>query len=83
MKKIIVVIIVIILVAIIAKHNDIYKLYKVNIISKDVVNCINGEFSDIINDYTIKEYEIIHKSNEEINHYDVTEIINVYINSMI
>ena len=76
-------VIVIILVTIIVKHNDIYKLYKVNKISKDVVNCINGEFSDIINDYTVKEYEIIHKSNKELNHYDVTEIINVYINSIL
>ena len=85
MKKIIgvITIIVIILVTIIVKRNDIYKVYKTSVILKDTINCLNGEFSNNINDYTIREYEVLHMSNEELNHYNVTELIDTYMNSVL
>ena len=85
MKKIIgvITIIVIILVTIIVKRNDIYKVYKTSVILKDTINCLNGEFSNNINDYTIREYEVLHIPNEELNHYNVTELIDTYMSSVL
>lgn len=64
MEKLIVMvtITVIILVAVIVKRNDIYKVYKTSVILKDTINCLNGEFSNNINDFTIREYEVLHMS---------------------
>ena len=85
MKKIIgvITIIVIILVAITIKRNDIYKVYKTNQIANDTINCINGKFSKRIHNSTIKDYERLHTSNEELNHNNITELVNVYIDSVI
>ena len=85
MKKLIGVftIIVIILVAIIVKRNDIYKVYKMNQIKKDFVNILNGDFNERTNEYTKKEYIRIYQSLNELNHNNVTELINVYINSVL
>ena len=85
MKKLIgvIAIIVAILVVIIVKRNDIYKVYRTSVILKDTINCLNGEFSNNINDYTIREYEVLHMSNEELNHYNVTELIDTYMNSVL
>lgn len=84
MKRIVgVVIIVIILVAVIVKHNDIYKVHKMNQIKKDFVDILNGNFNERTNEYTKKQYIRIHQSLNELNHNNITELINVYINSII
>ena len=85
MKKIIKVFLglVVILIIIIVKHKDIYKAYKTNQISKMIVNCLNGNFSNMINEYTINRYKIIHMSNQDLNHNNITKQIEVYINSVI
>ena len=85
MKKLIgvIAIIVAILVVLIVKRNAIYTVYSTSVIIKDTINCLNGEFSNNINDYTIREYEVLHMSNEELNHYNVTELIDTYMNSVL
>lgn len=81
MKKIIIGlgIIAIILVVITLNYDNIYVYYKVNQIAKDTVNCLNGKFSKNINEMTIKRYEKLRKSNEELNHYNITELVDKYI----
>ena len=81
MKKIIIGVfaMVIILITIALNHENIYKVYKLNQIERDIVNSINGKFSNRIYDKTIKDYEKLQKSLEELNHYDITNMIEPYI----
>ena len=81
MKKIIIGIgaIVIILITIVLKREDIYETYKTNQIRNDLKNNFNGKFNSRTYPYTIKDYELYHKSVEELNHYDITNIIESYI----
>ena len=74
---------VVVLIIIIVKHKDIYKAYKTNQISKMIINCLNGNFSNMINEYTINRYKIIHMSNQDLNHNNITKQIEVYINDVI
>ena len=85
MKKLIgvVAIIVAILVVIIVKRNDIYKVYKTNQIKKDFVNILNGNFNERTNEFTKNEFIRIHKSLEELNHNNITDLISAYINSVL
>ena len=85
MKKLIgvVAIIVAILVVIIVKRNDIYKVYKTNQIKKDFVNILNGNFNERTNEFTKNEFIRIHKSFEELNHNNITDLISAYINSVL
>ena len=75
----VIVIILIILITIVLKREDIYETYKTNQIRKDSINNINGKFSKRTSPYTIDDYERYHKSVEELNHYDITNIIEPYI----
>lgn len=79
MKKIIVGVIVTILVAIILNHKNIYRVYKLNQIKNDIINTLNGKFNDRTYQNTIRDYELYHKSIEELNHYNITELIDKYI----
>ena len=72
-------VIVIILITIVLKREDIYKTYKLNQIRNDLINNFNGKFNSRTYPYTIKDYELYHKSVEELNHYDITNIIEPYI----
>lgn len=79
-KRIIIVgIIITILVAIILNHKNIYRVYKLNQIKSDNINKLNGKFNDETNPYEIKAYERYQKPVEELNHYNITELINQYI----
>ena len=82
MKKriIIVVIIATILVAIISNHKKIYRFYKLNQIRNDCINNINGIFNNRSSEIIKKKYGRYHKSLEELNHYDITKVIEAYIN---
>ena len=83
-KRIIIVgVIITILVIIILKHKDIYKDYKINQIKKDFVNILNGKFSKSTDEDTIKDYKRIHKKLNELNHNNITELIELYINNVI
>ena len=80
MKKIIIVgVIATILVAIILNHKNIYRLYKLNQIRNYYKNELNGKFNNKSNPKKIKAYERYHKSIEELNHYNITKIIEAYI----
>ena len=85
MKKIITIatILAIVSIIVIINYNDIHRLYKINQLAHGTINCINGKFSRIINDRTINDYKRLHTSNTELNHNNVTELINVYIDSVI
>ena len=85
MKKTIVIITItaIILIAVIAKHNDIYNAYKMNQTKIDIINISNGKFNERTYPYNIEFYNRQHKSLAELNHNNITELINVYINSIL
>ena len=61
------------------KRKDIYTEYKFLQLEKKVVNALNGKFSKDITEQTIKDYNRLQKSLEELNHYDITNIIEPYI----
>ena len=84
MKKIIVVVTImtVILTVVIVKYKDIYIVYKMNQLKKDTINCINGVFSKRINERTIKDYKRLHIPNVELNHNNITALINIYISSV-
>ena len=79
----IIIIVIVILITVIVKRNDIYNVYKINQIKKDFVNILNGNFNERTNENTKKSYIRIQKSCGELNHNNVTELINVYIKSVI
>ena len=78
-KRIIIVgVISIILVALISNHENIYRLYKLSQIRDYYINELNGKFSNRTNPKKINAYERYHKSIEELNHYDITKLVNIY-----
>lgn len=80
-KRIIIVgVIAIILVAIISNHENIYRFYKLNQIKNDCINNLNGKFNNRTSRIIVEEYELYHKSIEELNHYEITKFVNAYIN---
>lgn len=80
MKKIIIVgVIVTILVAIILNHTNLYRFYKLNQIRNYYINELNGKFNNKSNPKKIETYKRYQKSIEELNHYNITKIIEAYI----
>ncbi len=68
-----------ILIAIILNYDSIYKAYKLNQLRNDFINDINGKFSNRTSEFLKEEYELYHKSTEDLNHYNITELIDKYI----
>ena len=80
-KRIIIVgVIATILVAIISNHENIYRFYKLNQIRNDCINNLNGKFNNRTSPIIVEEYELYHKSIEELNHYEITKFVDAYIN---
>ena len=81
MKKSIIIlgIIATILVAIVLNNKNIYRMYKINQLRNNFINELNGKFNNDTNEITKVEYELYHTSIEDLNHYNITQLVNKYI----
>ena len=61
------------------KNNPIYKIYRERQIINDNINFLNGISTNNICDYYITEYERIKMPIIDLNHYDITRMIDKYI----
>lgn len=82
MKKIIsgiIIVSIIIVSLIVINQKYLYKKYTNNIIKEKVLNELKGEFNKNTHNSTIKYYELCKKPIEELNRYDITKLIDTYL----
>lgn len=79
MRKIIIVCSIIMIVVIALLHKQIYQMCIKNQIKNDIINDLNGNFGKRTSEITKTNYALYQRSIVDINHYDITELINKYI----
>ncbi len=80
-KKVLVVLIIVAIVIsiIIYKYKDISIYYKIKQIESDTVNYLNGKFNSRTYKYTIEDYDRYLLPISSLNHHDINELIDSYI----
>ena len=71
--------IVLVIVFIVCNYKKIYREYSLRMIKKECLNELNGIFSEYTDEYIKKAYERYHKPIDDMNHYNVTELIETYV----
>lgn len=78
----IVLIVIIAVILLLLNRNRIYREYKINEMSNEVINVLNEKFDKKISQRTIDHYYELDMSIEDLNHYDITKLIDSYIDLM-
>lgn len=60
-------------------HKQIYRIYLMNQIKNDIINDLNGKFGKRTSEITKSDYYIFNQPIEELNRYDINDLINKYI----
>lgn len=83
-KRILSICLIVIIFAIIIFINkeNIYKQYKINEMSNEVIDVLNGKFDNKISERTKFSYKRYNMSLEDLNHYDITKLIEAYISEI-
>ena len=81
-KKIVLIIITTIIILLAINHKSIYNIYKMNQYTTEYTNLLNGKFNDRTYPMLINRYSILQMPLEDLNHYDITELIDTYIDML-
>lgn len=75
-------IIIILGILLLLNKNKIYREYKVNELSNEVINVLNGKFDNKISQRTTNHYYELDMDIEDLNRYDITKLVDAYIEMM-
>lgn len=82
-KKVLITSFIVILILIIGiymlRNYYIYNVYDTHQVKKEAINFFNGKFSNKIWDKSLEGYDRLKTPIEDLNHYDITKIVDKYI----
>lgn len=81
-KKIVLAIVILTIIFLAINYKFIYNFYMMNQYTTECTNLLNGNFNSKTNPRLIKEYQLLQMPLEDLNHYDITELIETYIDML-